>query len=95
MKRMLAKLGLSALIVSTLATAASAQYYAAPGAYWYNAPPPPPAYRTYQYSAPQSGAPRAYYYSPPATYGVPYVQYYYMDDPVKRFWDRQDRYNHF
>jgi hypothetical protein len=95
MNKMLAACGLAALIVLTLATGASAQYYGAPEIYWYNAPPPAPAYRTYQYSAPQYGAPHVQYYSPPATYGVPYVQYYYMDDPVKRFWERQERYNRF
>jgi hypothetical protein len=88
MRRTIAKCCLAASVVSVLATSVSAQYYVAPGAYSYYAAPPVRVYPSYQY-----GTPRVLYYAPPVTYSAPYTQYfsYYSDDPVKRFWARQER----
>jgi hypothetical protein len=89
MKRLIVKCCLAAPVVSILAAAASAQYHPGPGAYSYYAAPSVRAYPSYQYSAPRA------YFVPPVVYGTPYAQHssYYSDDPVKRFWARQERYN--
>jgi hypothetical protein len=82
MNNLLAKSCLAMPIALVLtSTVASAQYYRPRAVYPYYSPPA--AYR--YYSAP------AQYYSPPMAYYGPSVPYY-SEDPVKRFWARQERY---
>ena len=82
MKNLLAKSCLAIPIALVFTSAvASAQYYRPRVVYPYYSPPA--AYR--YYSSPIQ------YYAPPVAYYGPYVRYY-SDDPVKRFWARQDRY---
>jgi hypothetical protein len=71
-------------------TPASAQYYAPPVVYY----APPVAYYA---PAPRYYAPPAAYryYAPPAVYYGPPVRYYYYGNPVRRFWDRQARFNRY
>ena len=50
-----------------------------------------PPKRIYYYSQPMA---YKYYASPVVGYG-PVFGYYYSDDPVKRFWARQERYSQY
>ena len=82
MKYFLPKFCLAMPLALALTSAtASAQYYRPQASYGYYSPPVAYGY----YSS------RAQYYAPPVVYYGPSVQYY-SDDPVKRFWARQDRY---
>jgi len=95
MKNMFAKVWLAASIAFTITSAAAfAQYYApvVPYAYAYSAPAysAPPPYGPYGYRAPALANP---YYGPPTVYYGPYVLYYW-GDPVRRFWNRQERHKY-
>jgi hypothetical protein len=85
--------GAALLALAFWPTATSAQYYAQIVVFAVPAPPyqyygPPPAY---PYYAPRAAYP---YYAPPAAYPGPYIVYY-PGNPVRRFWTRQGRYNHY
>jgi hypothetical protein len=86
MKKMVARSFFAIPIaLAVTSTTACAQYYAPVIVYPYYAPPP-----AYRYYAPP---PAFRNYAPPmAYYGTNVL--YYSDDPVKRFWNRQERYRY-